>query len=70
MVRNRAWRRHHISRLKSKRKTYRIALAKTEKVVGKIYCTPCACSCYLCGNQRIYHGVNIQEQRVLLRFTD
>ncbi len=35
MVRNRAWRRHHISRLKSKRKTYRIALAKTEKVVGK-----------------------------------
>nr|DAM71974.1 MAG TPA: hypothetical protein [Caudoviricetes sp.] len=45
-------------------------MAKTEKVVGKIYCTPCACSCYLCGNQRIYHGVNIQEQRALLRFTD
>ena len=72
MVRNRAWRRHHISRLKSKRKTYRIVLAKTEKVVGKIYCTPCACSCscYFCGNQRIHHGVNIQEQRALLRFTD
>ncbi|KGD73423.1 hypothetical protein ID11_17860 [Pantoea vagans] len=70
MVRNLAWRRYHISQLKSKRKTYRIVLAKTEKIVGKIYCPPCACSYYLCGNQRIHHGVNIQEQRALLRFTD
>ncbi|EFN4810444.1 hypothetical protein FQH03_12835 [Escherichia coli] len=68
MVRNRAWRRHHISRLKFKRKTYRTAVAKTAKVVGKIYCTPC--SCYLCGNQRTHHGLNIQELRALLRFTD
>lgn len=70
MVRNRAWRRHHISRLKIKREKYRTGVDKSPKVVGKIYCTPCACSCYLCGNQRIHHGVNIQEQRALLRFTD
>lgn len=70
MVRNRAWRRHHIFRLKSKRKTYRTTVAKTPKVVGKIYQTPCSCSCYICGNERINHGENIQERRAKSRYTD
>lgn len=68
MVRNRAWLRHHISRLKSKRKTYRTAVAKTLKVVGKIYQAPS--SCYICGNQRINHGANMQERCAKSRHTD
>lgn len=70
MVRNRDWRRHHIARLKIKRKLYRIALIKTPRAVGKICQSPCSCSCYLCGNKRRYHGENSQERRAKLRYTD
>jgi hypothetical protein len=63
MVRNRAWRRHHATRLKLKRENYHIAVVKNSIIAGKIFRTPCACSCYLCGKQRVYHGKNIQEIR-------
>lgn len=70
MVRSRAWRRHHLFRLKSQRNRYRSTIAKTPKIVGKVYRTPCACSCFMCGNQRKHHGINIQEHRASLLFTD
>lgn len=72
MVRSRAWRRYQVSRLKSKRKKYRAVTVQipSSAVVGKTYRTPCACSCYICGNQRINHGKNIQECRAKSRYTD
>ncbi|PYZ33652.1 hypothetical protein DNK77_16175 [Enterobacter cloacae complex sp.] len=72
MVRSRAWRRHQVYRLKSKRKKYWAVTVQIpgSTVVGKTYRTPCACSCYICGNQRINHGVNMQERRAKLHFTD
>ncbi|TBL42476.1 hypothetical protein EYY99_20495 [Hafnia alvei] len=70
MTRHRAWRRHHATRLKSKRKKYHIAVVKNSITIGKIFRTPCACSCYFCGKQRFYHGKSIQEIRAEKLYTD
>lgn len=50
--------------------TYRTVVPKTPKIVGKIYQTPCGCSCYIYGNQRINHGENMQGHHAKLRHTD
>lgn len=65
---NRAVRRHHMKRLKTKRGRYNNTAASwdgdaTVANIGKVYHTPCRCSCWMCGHQRFYHGLNMQEIR-------
>ena len=43
---------------------------ETSITIGKIYQSPCACSCYLCGNKRKNHGEKMQERRAKLLHTD
>ena len=68
---NRAVRRHHIARLKAKRKFYwgynrswgQVANeAMSPKQLGRIVQYPQACSCCGCGNQRRYEGRPLNEQ--------
>ncbi|PAV94293.1 hypothetical protein CJD50_21545 [Hafnia paralvei] len=68
LVRTRSWRRHQTFRLKAKRRKYLLSTHQTDNALGKMYSTPCQCSCYLCGHQRTYHGQNIQERRARLLF--
>ncbi|AIX67314.1 hypothetical protein NS29R_21355 [Enterobacter hormaechei subsp. xiangfangensis] len=69
MVRNRSWRRHQTVRLKARRIKYLLSTHQTHNALGKVYCTPCRCSCYLCGHKRTHHGQNQQERRARLLFT-
>lgn len=68
----RAVRRHHQQRLKTKRSRYSNAGfacdAVTPVSAGIAYVTPCGCSCWMCGNQRHHHGPNMQERRAKMRF--
>ena len=73
--RNRAIRRHHSERLKTKRSRFSAAgncflgdITTVSK--GMTYHTPCRCSCWMCGNQRKFHGMNAQEKRARALFTD
>lgn len=67
----RALRRHHMERLKRKRKKqlYYTRLFIdcysdiTERDVGMFVNTPCMCSCWICGNQRKRRGPTLQERR-------
>ncbi|ECT1736176.1 hypothetical protein DVZ67_18615 [Salmonella enterica subsp. enterica serovar Saintpaul] len=59
----RAMRRHHTKRLKAKRNHYNNIGAGGMVALGIVYRTPCLCSCWMCGNQRQYHGMHIQERR-------
>lgn len=59
----RALRRHHAARLKTKRSHYYNAGAGGPVAFGKVYHTPCLCSCWMCGNQRKHHGAGMQERR-------
>ena len=62
----RAQRRHHIQRLK-KRRRFRGGLdlaAEHGRLLGKALATPAACSCVLCGNPRRHFGEpTLQERR-------
>lgn len=74
-TRNRAFRRHHMKRLKTKRGRYNNAAyswpeGATVRNVGKAYQTPCNCSCWMCGNQRLHCGMNMQEVRARARYQD
>ncbi|RYC43696.1 hypothetical protein CTN06_06450 [Pectobacterium zantedeschiae] len=68
--RNRSWRKHHESRLKKKRIHYHNAGDGSAVAIGYCYQTPCLCSCWMCGNQRKHHGMNMQERRARTRNTD
>lgn len=70
MSRTRAERRHHEWRLKAIRKHYHNVQSATAVYRGKVYLTPCQCSCWMCGHQRKFHGMNIQERKARLRNTD
>ena len=62
--RTRALNRHHDARIKSKRTRYvndwteatRATRVPTAKEIGRKACTPCNCSCYMCGNPRKFTG--------------
>ena len=64
----RAERRHHIERLKHKRRFYwgcNRDLAKSPKHLAKVANTPTPCSCWMCGNARRWFGEEtIQERRL------
>ncbi|EAO9319274.1 hypothetical protein OK94_01280 [Salmonella enterica] len=70
MARTRAQRRHHERRLKAIRRHYNNARSCSSTHVGMVYHTPCSCSCWMCGHQRKNHGMNRQEVRARLRYTD
>jgi hypothetical protein len=70
MSRTRAERRHHERRLKAIRRHYNNAGSRSPMHVGIVLQTPCSCSCWMCGNQRKRHGMNMQEYRARQRFTD
>lgn len=54
--RGRAYRRHHMRRLKKKRLAWNGDIRQ--------YRTPCMCSCYMCGNPRKHFGeLTIQERK-------
>lgn len=65
---NRAERRHHIERLKQKRRFYwgcARDLAKEPKQLSMAVDTPTPCSCWMCGNARKWFGeATLQERRL------
>jgi hypothetical protein len=64
----RAERRHQVARLKKKRRIHWgwwRDLSKTPSELGKAVKTPRPCSCWACGNERKYFGIEtIQERRL------
>lgn len=50
--RKRAFRRHHVDRLRDKRRGYWYKGDKTPKHLSQLAITPKPCSCYMCGNPR------------------
>ncbi|EGO8359341.1 hypothetical protein EYW98_07490 [Escherichia coli] len=70
MARNRAERRHHRARLKKIRCRYHTAGDGSVRAVGVCLCTPCGCSCWMCGHQRYHHGPRMQEIRAKAKYTD
>jgi len=50
-----ATRRHHISRLRAKRKHYWSG-NNDDRLLGALTSTPCPCSCWMCGNPRKNYG--------------
>lgn len=67
----RAIRRHHLARLKAKRKIYWNGYASTDKInMGICVITPCRCSCWGCGNQRKYQGISLKERAAKQDFFD
>ncbi|WP_416191735.1 hypothetical protein [Neisseria sp. CCUG12390] len=73
----RALRRHHIARLKHKRRRdYHIYDRDSGRLTGPLnrhVTTPCLCSCRMCGNPRKFHGNSraartVAERRAAERF--
>lgn len=61
----RAIRRHHIERLKKKRKNYwwgDLHGGLNEKQLGMVVSTPRHCSCWMCGNPRKYFGHKTRQE--------
>ncbi len=59
----RAERRHHVDRLKRKRK-YHFGRELSGKELSQVVDTPKPCSCYLCGNPRKYfEEKTVQEHK-------
>lgn len=57
-----AKRRHHIERIKNKRKSYWYKDFKLgPKQLGIVLKTPKLCGCWMCSNQRKHFGDSIQE---------
>ena len=71
MFRTRDWRRHHIERIKRKRRRiwqdYPFADAR---VAGIVTTTPCRCSCVFCGNPRRWWGEPTVQERRAEEFDD
>lgn len=63
---NRAVRRHHVARLKAKRKNYwgyrYLDDSMSAKRLGMIVQTPCNCSCDMCGNPRKFYGALTRQE--------
>ena len=60
----RALRRHHVNRLKQKRRIHWGRVLHTDEELGKAVGTPKPCSCFMCGNPRKYYGEKtVQERR-------
>jgi hypothetical protein len=58
-------RRHHIERLKKKRRKYwSWGENKSDRAIGMLVHTPKTCSCHMCGNPRKYwKEKTIQEKK-------
>ncbi len=66
----RSLRRFHERRLRKKRSLYWGAkTVGNPRLIGQCIKTPCICSCWMCGNQRKYHGLLFQELKALEKFT-
>ena len=66
----RALRRHHLGRLRKNRSLYWGAkTVGNSRLTGQYTKTPCICSCWMCENQRKYHGLLFQELKALEKFT-
>ncbi|MBI4571848.1 MAG: hypothetical protein HY713_01005 [candidate division NC10 bacterium] len=65
MMRARARRRHHVSRIKRRVRRYYGGYAKDKpRHLGRIARTRQLCSCWMCGNPRRYLGErSLQERR-------
>ena len=64
MHRTRAWRRHHIERLKRKRRTYWGGRASDDaRSLRRVTRTPRPCSCLFCGNPRRWWGERTAQER-------
>lgn len=65
MMRSRAWRRHHESRIKHRVRQYYGGYAKDKpRHVGRIAHARQPCSCWMCGNPRRYlRERSLQERR-------
>lgn len=67
MFRTKAYRRHHMKRLKQKRAKYWHGTLDNPRRRGKVYRTPCVCSCPMCGNPRRHFGKRtMAEQRLVI----
>jgi hypothetical protein len=66
MSRGRGLKIHHRQRL-SKKRRFRFGrdLLKNPKELAKTISTPTPCSCWMCGNHRKFHGLTMQERRML-----
>ena len=70
---NRALRRHHLRRLRNRRKHYRWVRIHengllTGRELGIVTRTPKICSCTICGNPRRHFGdVTLQERKAACR---
>jgi len=62
-VPKRSLRRHHIERLKRRRKAYWGRYEKSKRVLGIAANTACVCSCAICGNPRLREGDSISQRR-------
>ncbi len=64
-MRSRAQRRHHASRIKHRVRQYYGGYAKDKpRHLGRIAHTRQPCSCWMCGNPRLYTGeCSLQERR-------
>lgn len=66
-----AERRHHRERLMRKRRFHwGRDLVGDPRRWGMATTTPCACSCWVCGNQRAHEGATLQERRAMLAAND
>lgn len=65
--RSRAVRRHHVARLKVKRRHYGYGDSQSgplsTKHAGSVVNTPRPCSCWMCGNPRRYFGEPTMPER-------
>lgn len=66
----RAQRRHQVNRIKDKRRKYWEAQPYTARSIGKTLYTPKRCNCWMCSKPRLVEGMNMQERRARLRYTD
>ena len=65
MQRGRAFRRHHIERLKKKRAVYFGGWAgRSPRSLGMVVTTPTPCSCWMCGNARRHFGEVTRQEHI------
>ena len=70
MARTRAERRHHMRRMRHKRRNDNAVRDGSPKDQGRHYTTPCCCSCWMCGHKRDWYGPGIQEQRAQAKYKE
>jgi len=67
VTRSRAWRRHQEARVKQRVRNYYGGYARENpRALGRLARTRQPCSCWMCGNPRVYlREQSLQERRVL-----